>query len=79
MTDRTTKIEQDVAREKKPLFKHLLRLWAFVFSSTKVISCIYLGLFIVLSFLRPLIAFLWGNYITRVQGYKAAETWSSLT
>jgi len=68
VTDKTRKLEQNIARENKPSIKHLFRLWVFVFSSTKVISCIYLGLFILLSLLRPTLAFMWGNYITRVEG-----------
>lgn len=71
MDDKTTRIEQDVMRENKPSVKHLLRLWRFVFSSTKVVSCFYLGFFILLSFLRPLLAFIWGNYITTVESHTA--------
>lgn len=73
MSDKTTKIEQCVERENKPSIRHLFRLWVFVFSSTKVISCIYLGLFIVLSLLRPLTAFIWGNYIMTAEGYAAGH------
>ena len=69
MIDRTTRLEQNIEHENKPSIKHLFRLWVFVFSSTKVISSIYLGLFIMLSFLRPTLAFLWGKYITTVKGY----------
>src|SRR5450830_1202174 len=73
MTDKTTKIEQNVERENKSSIKHLFRLWMYVFSSTKGISCIYMGLFIVLSLLRPVLAFMWGNYITTVEGYMAGD------
>jgi ATP-binding cassette subfamily B protein len=67
MTDRTSQIEEAVQHENKPRLKYLIRLWLYVFSSVKGISCIYLGLYILLSFLRPLLAFMWGAYIERVE------------
>jgi hypothetical protein len=69
--DKTRTIEADVQRERKPTIRGLMKLWAFVFSSTKLISCVYLGLFILLSLLRPLMAFIWGDYITTMEGYTA--------
>ena len=63
LNDYTSNIEQAVLNEKKPAFSHLIRLFVFGFSSTKLISCVYLGAFILLSFLRPLLAFIWGRYI----------------
>lgn len=67
--DRTDRLEQDVEYEHKGSFLSLLRLWVYVFSSTKVISGIYLGVFIVLSLLRPLLAFMWGAYIQTLEDY----------
>lgn len=67
MTDHTKEIEAIVKSEGKASFKHLLKLWIFVFSATKVISSIYLGLFIVLSFLRPVVALIWKEYIATAQ------------
>ncbi|MDR3161823.1 MAG: ABC transporter ATP-binding protein/permease [Spirochaetaceae bacterium] len=68
--DRTSKLEQDVEREHKGNFASLLRLWACVFSSTKLISSIYLGVFILLSLLRPLLAFMWGGYIQTLEDHR---------
>ena len=59
--------EQEIQKEQKPSFRHLLRLFLYVFRATKGISCIYLGLFVLLSFLRPLIAEIWGRYISVVE------------
>ena len=67
MNDHTTKKEQEIQKEQKPSFRHLLRLFLYVFRATKGISCIYLGLFVLLSFLRPLIAEIWGRYISVVE------------
>jgi ATP-binding cassette subfamily B protein len=67
--DRTSAIEREVEREHKPGFSSLLRMWAYVFSSTKLISSIYLGVFILLSLLRPLLAFMWGGYIQTVENH----------
>jgi len=61
--DMTNKIEADTLFERKPKVAHLFRLFAFAFSSAKVISAVYLGLFIFVSLLRPLLAFMWGGYI----------------
>jgi len=67
--DRTSAVERDVRLERKPKFSHLVRLFIFAFSSAKAISGIYLGLFILLSFLRPLLAFIWGRYIQTAEAY----------
>ena len=67
MNDRTAEKEREIQKEQKPSFHHLLRLFLYVFRATKGISCIYLGLFVLLSFLRPLIAEIWGRYISVVE------------
>lgn len=61
--DYTKKVEERVQAERKPRLIHLIQLFLFAFSTTKIISAIYLGAFILLSLLRPLLAFLWGDYI----------------
>lgn len=63
LNDKTTGIENHVLTEQQPKFKHLLKLFTFTFSSTKLISTIYLGMFILLSLLRPILALIWGEYI----------------
>lgn len=75
MNDRTAEKEQEIQKEQKPSFRHLLRLFLYVFRATKGISCIYLGLFVLLSFLRPFIAEIWGRYISVVEnaGNRVAE------
>ncbi len=65
--DATAALEEQVLREEKPRLSHLIRLFIFAFSSTKVISTIYLGAFILLSLLRPALAFLWREYIETAQ------------
>ena len=67
MNDRTAEKEREIQKEQKPSFRHLLLLFLYVFRTTKGISCIYLGLFVLLSFLRPLIAEIWGRYISVVE------------
>ena len=62
MNDKTKKIERVLKEESHPSVHSLIRLWRFVFSTTKRISCIYLGLFVVLSLLQPLLAFIWNRY-----------------
>lgn len=42
-------------------------MWLYIFSSTKKISLIYLGLFISISLLRPLVALIWKAFISETQ------------
>ena len=63
MNDNTAKIEKETGRENSNKLSYLFRLWKYVFVSTKKISMIYLGLFILLSILRPVIGIIWGKYI----------------
>ena len=72
--DRTSAIERDVQHERKAKASYLVRLFIFAFSSAKAISCFYLGLFIFLSFLRPLLAFIWGRYIQTAEIYVPGKT-----
>ncbi len=72
--DRTSRIEHDIQTERKPKVKHLLKLFVFAFSATKTISLIYLGLYILLSLLRPILAFLWGRYIQTAEGLTPADS-----
>ncbi|MCL2056374.1 MAG: ABC transporter ATP-binding protein/permease [Oscillospiraceae bacterium] len=74
INDRTSGIEHDVQAERKPKFSYLVRLFAFAFSSAKLIGCIYLGVFILLSFLRPLLAFIWGRYIQTAEAFSPGDT-----
>lgn len=67
--DNTTRLENDVNAESKPRLIHLIRLFKYVFSSAKAMGFIYLGLLILLSLLRPLIALLWGRYIDAASSY----------
>ena len=67
INDRTTMIEETISNQRKPSFKYLLKLWLYAFKATKVVSVIYLGFFILLAFLRPLLAFVWGMYIRNLE------------
>lgn len=70
MNDKTSKIENDVEKEYSPSLKYLCRLWKYVLKSTKIISGIYLGLFLILSILRPVLALIWGHYISISESIK---------
>lgn len=71
--DNTTQIEETIQKEHSPKFSHLIRLFLFVFSKTKVISSIYVGAFLLLSLLRPALAFLWSNYIQTAETVSSGE------
>ena len=66
--DHTTETEERVLQERRPKLKHLFRLFGFVFNSTRGICIIYLGAFILLSLMRPVLALLWGRYIQEAAG-----------
>lgn len=72
--DKSARIERDVQFERKPNASLLFRLFAFAFSSTKTIGCIYLGFFILLSLLRPLLAYIWGEYIQTTEDLSIGAT-----
>ena len=63
MNDRTSRIEETIRRENPPKFRYLPRLFAYVFRSAKAMCLIFLGLSMLLSLLRPVVALLWGRYI----------------
>ena len=69
LNDRTTPVEADVSRESKGHLHHLWRLFAYVVSSAKSISVIYISLTVLLSLLRPVLAYLWGRYIDLASAY----------
>lgn len=75
--DNTAQIEDAIQKEHSPRFSHLIRLFLFAFSKTKVISAVYIGAFLLLSLLRPAIAFLWSGYIQRAEGILSGGIFST--
>ncbi|MCG8484531.1 MAG: ABC transporter ATP-binding protein/permease [Clostridia bacterium] len=73
LNDKTRGLEHDVQSEQKPKAKHLFKLFLFVFSTTKAISFIYLGLYILLSLLRPVLALIWGRYVQTAEGLTTGD------
>lgn len=69
--DKTSRIEADVEKEKTPRISDIVRLWKYVFSSAKGVCILYMSLTIFLSLLRPLLAYIWGNYVDRANSYIA--------
>lgn len=67
--DDTTVFERDILKENPHKLSYLTRLFAYVFSSAKVMCGIFLGLAIFLSILQPVIAFLWGRYLDQANLY----------
>lgn len=78
MNDKTQRLEKTIGDTGKPSLLPLLRLWRFVFSSTKVISSIYLSLFLLLSLLRPLLAFIWKGYVAALDQFSAGVPWAAI-
>lgn len=68
MSDRTTAIENDILSTQKPALKNLVRMWIYVVKNSKTVTLLYLGLYILLSLLRPLSAVLWGRYVDSLSG-----------
>ena len=63
MRDNTEKIEKDIIVEQKASVSLIFRLFRYVFSSTKGVCLWFLSATIVLSFLNPVLAFVWQKYI----------------
>lgn len=61
--DHTTETEERVLSEQKPKLRHLFRLFYYAFNCTRGICMIYLGAFLLLSLMWPMLALLWGRYI----------------
>ena len=69
MTDFTTRIEENIARENKPALRHLFRLFGYVFGSTRGMCLAFLALSTLLSLLRPVLAILWGRFIDTASAF----------
>jgi ATP-binding cassette subfamily B protein len=69
MRDNTEKIEKDIVIEKKASISLIFRLFRYVFSSAKGICMLFLSATIVLSFLNPVLAFIWQKYIDNANAY----------
>ncbi len=63
MQDKTTALEVELKREGKSSLRNLARMFVYVVSSAKAMCAIFLSLLILLSLLRPALAYLWGRYI----------------
>lgn len=67
--DNTSSVEADVLRENEGNLGHLWRLFAYVLSSAKAICAIFISLTVLLSLLRPVLAYIWGRYIDRASAH----------
>ena len=67
MADKTSKIEATIQTTTDSKLSYLWKMWLYIFSSTKKICLIYLGLFISISLLRPLVALIWKAFISETQ------------
>lgn len=68
--DKTSAIEYEVQKKRKPKIRYILKMWVCMFCSIKAVSVIYLGFYIILSLLRPILAIIWANYISSLESIK---------
>jgi len=61
--DATADFEKDILKENPQKFSYLTRLFAYVFSSARLMCGIFLGLSIIISIVQPITALVWGRYI----------------
>lgn len=61
--DQTTRMEEAIRAERKPRFRYVPKLFAFVFRSAPWMCLIFLSLSTLLSFLRPVLAYIWSRYV----------------
>ena len=69
MEDRTSPLETELQREHKSSLRNLSRMFGYVLSSAKVMCAIFISLMVLLSLLRPVLAYLWGRYIDLANAY----------
>ncbi len=71
MKDNTSRVEQDVLNENQPKVRYIIKLWNYVFHSAKIMCLIFMGLTIALSLLRPVLAFIWGEFVDSANQYQS--------
>lgn len=76
--DKTAETEEVVLKENKPAFQYLIKLWRYVFTSAPKMCLIFMGLSILLSLLRPVLAFIWGRYVDSANNYINGSNISSV-
>lgn len=76
--DKTAETEEVVLKENKPAFRYLIKLWKYVFNSAPKMCLIFMGLSILLSLLRPVLAFIWGRYVDSANNYINGSNISSV-
>ena len=76
--DKTAETEEVVLKENKPAFQYLIKLWKYVFTSAPKMCLIFMGLSILLSLLRPVLAFIWGRYVDSANNYINGSNISSV-
>ncbi|MBN1250230.1 MAG: ABC transporter ATP-binding protein, partial [Anaerolineae bacterium] len=69
LQDKTSVLETELQREQPASLRNLARMFVYVISSAKVMCAIFLSLMVLLSLLRPALAYLWGRYIDLANGY----------
>jgi len=69
MLDKTTRIETEILKENKGNLRHLWKLFRYVLRSAKVVCAIFISLTVLLSLLRPVLAYIWGRYIDLANAY----------
>ena len=69
MQDNTTALETELQRESAGSLRNLARMFVYVVTSAKVMCAIFVSLLVLLSLMRPVLAFLWGRYIDQAAAY----------
>lgn len=67
--DKTSLLEAELQKEQPTSLRNLARMFVYVISSAKVMCAIFLSLLILLSLMRPALAYLWGRYIDLANAY----------
>jgi ATP-binding cassette, subfamily B, bacterial len=69
MQDKTSFLETELQKEGPSSLRNLARMFVFVFSSAKFMCAVFVSLLVLLSLLRPALAYLWGRYIDLANAY----------
>jgi ATP-binding cassette, subfamily B, bacterial len=69
MQDKTSLLEAELQKEQASSLRNLARMFVYVFSSAKFMCAVFVSLLVLLSLLRPALAYLWGRYIDLANVY----------
>lgn len=64
LDDATSGMESTISSESTGKTEHIFRVFRFIFRTSKGMCLVFFSLLVLLSLLRPVLAFVWGHYVS---------------